>query len=86
MWIKFLWMHQNHEIHKILVLKNLKLYGIHGTKGVKAKIDPLFVTVNINGKQASMELNTRSAVTIMAERDLIRFLAGVNSKFVYILW
>ena len=43
------------------------LFTIHGTKGVKAKTDPLFVTVNLNGKQVSMELDTASAVTIMAE-------------------
>ena len=43
------------------------LFTIHGTKGVKAKTDPLFVTVNLNGKQVSMELDTGSAVTIMAE-------------------
>ena len=34
---------------------------------MKAKTDPLFVTVNLNGKQVSMELDTASAVTIMAE-------------------
>ena len=34
---------------------------------MKDKTDPLFVTVNLNGKQIPMEIDTKSAVTIMAE-------------------
>ena len=43
------------------------MFTIHGTKGLKAKTDPLFVTVKLNGTQVSMELDTGSAVTNMAE-------------------
>ena len=34
---------------------------------MKDKTDPLFVTVNLNGKQVPMEIDTGSAVTIMSE-------------------
>ena len=43
------------------------LFTIHDTTSVKAKTDPLFVTVNLNGKQVPMEIDTGSAVTIIAE-------------------
>ena len=43
------------------------LFTIHDTTSVKDKTDPLFVTVNLNGKQVPMEINTGSTVTIMAE-------------------
>ena len=43
------------------------LFAIHDTTGVKDKTDPLFVTVNLNGKQVPMEIDTGSAVTIMSE-------------------
>ena len=42
------------------------LFTIHDTTGVKDKTDPLFVTVNLNGKQVPIEICTGSgsAVTI----------------------
>ena len=40
--------------------------SIHDTTGAKDKTDPLFVTVNLNGKQVPMEIDTGSAVTIMS--------------------
>ena len=43
------------------------MFKIHDTADVKDKIDPLFVTVNLKGKQVPMEIDTGSAVTIMSE-------------------
>lgn len=43
------------------------LFTIQDTKGVTDKPDPLYVSVNLNGKQVSMELDTGSAVSIMSE-------------------
>ena len=43
------------------------LFTIQDTKGVIDKPDPLYVGVNLNGKQVSMELGTGSAVSIMSE-------------------
>ena len=43
------------------------MFTIHDTTGVKDKTDPLLVTMNLNGKQMAMEIDTGSAVTIMSE-------------------
>ena len=43
------------------------LFTIQDTKGVKKKSDPLYVSVNMNGREVSMEIDTGSAVSIMAE-------------------
>ena len=41
------------------------LFTIHDTTGVKDKTDPLFVTMNLNGKQIPMEIDTGTAVTVI---------------------
>ena len=43
------------------------LFTIQDTKGVTDKPDPLYVSVDVNGKQVSMEIDTGSAVSIMSE-------------------
>ena len=37
------------------------LFTIHDTTGVEDKTDPVFVTMNLNGKQMPMEIDTGSA-------------------------
>ena len=65
------------------------LFTIHDTTGVKDKTDPLFVTMNLNGKQMPMEIDTGSAVTyhvrVMLQTDCIRPPARISGQLMYIL-
>jgi len=43
------------------------LFTIQDTKGAKDKTDSLYITMTLNGKEVPMEIDTSSAVSIMAE-------------------
>jgi len=42
-------------------------FTIQDTKGAKDKTDSLYITMTLNGKEVPMEIDTSSAVSIMAE-------------------
>ena len=58
------------------------IHVVSDTTSVKDKTDPLFVSVNLNGKQVPMEIDT-----IKLQRDCIRPTArGIGLTYVYMFW